>query len=141
MLFKRKKEVLNDQGAVYKERSAPRLGSPQTDLDAGICIDGYDGEGQLGNISVSGCSMKSVTYVNMTPGTVYHAKITPGKGERIEPFSLKLKLSWTKSSEVIFLAGFSLEGGEGSNKLKSYVESLKAQGIVQDFGNMSPNRS
>jgi len=57
MFFKKKKkEELGDQFAAYKQRKAPRWGTPQYTLKAGISINGYEGEGQLGNISVSGWS-------------------------------------------------------------------------------------
>ena len=136
MLFKKKKEELTDQLAEYKERVSPRWGTPKFNLDAGISIAGFEGEGQLGNVSVTGCSMKSVTYVNITPNEVYNATIIPGKDDKIKPFNLKLRLSWTKSSETAFFAGFSLEGKEGSELLKNYVELLRSRGIEPDYGNM-----
>ena len=140
MLFRRKKEQLSDQLATYQERGAPRWGAPKHELDAGIRIDGFEGEGQLGNVSISGCSLKSVTYVTITPNEVYQVRIIPGKEDKMEPFSLKLKLSWTKSSETIFLAGFSLEGSEGSSQLKNYIDLLRSRGVEPDYGNMSPSR-
>ena len=152
MFFKKKKEVLSDQLATYHERGAPRWGAPQHDLDAGISIAGFEGEGQIGNVSISGCCMKSITYVHITPNEIYQAKIIPGAGDNMAPFSLKLKLSWTKSSETIFLAGFALEGSgasggsgastecEGSSQLKRYVELLSSRGFSPDYGNMSPSR-
>jgi len=136
MFFKKKKEELTDQLATYQERGSPRWGTPKFDLDAGISIDGFEGEGQLGNVSITGCSMKSVTYVNITPNEFYNVTIIPGKDDNIKPFSLKLKLSWTKSSEASFYAGFSLEGKEGSEPLKKYVELLRSRGIEPDYGNM-----
>ena len=141
MFFKKKKEELSDQTAIYHERGAPRWGAPYNDLDAGITIDGFEGEGQIGNVSISGCSMKSVTYINITPNEVYKATIIPGKDDNMSPFSLKLKLTWTKSSETLFLAGFSLEGNDGSSQLKGYVELLRSRGISPDYGNMSHSRN
>jgi len=137
MFFLKKKEELNDQLAVYQQRKAPRHGMPQFEIDAGVQIAGLEGEGQLGNISVSGCSIKSVTYVNITPDQIYQVKIIPGKADNIKPFDLKLKLSWTKSSETIFLAGFSCEDTEDIPKLKNYVEALRSRGIEPDYGNMN----
>jgi len=137
MFFKKKNEELSDQLAVFQKREAPRWGAPQYELDAGISIEGFDGEGQLGNVSISGCSMKSVTYVNIVPNEIYHVKIIPGKEDKMRPFSLKLKLSWTKSSETVFLAGFSLEDGDSNAELESYVRILSARGILPDYGNMA----
>jgi len=136
MFFKKKKEELTDQLATYKKRGSPRWGTPKCDLDAGISIAGFEGEGQLGNVSVTGCNLKSVTYVNMTPNEVYDVTILPGKEDNLKPFRLKLKLSWTKSSETVFYAGFSLEGNEGSSNLKQYAEILRSRGIEPDYGNM-----
>ena len=139
MFKKKKQEELSDQYAVYQQRQSPRWGTPKYNIDAGVTIKGYEGEGQLGNISVSGCSMLSVTYVNVTPGELYDVSIIPGKTDSLKPFNLKLRLSWTKSSEDVFQAGFSLEGREGSNNLKTYAEILRARGIEPDYGNMQPD--
>jgi len=136
MLFKKKKEELSDQLTVYQERKAPRWGKPQYEIKAGITIAGFDGEGQVGNISISGCSLISVTYVNIIPDKIYNIKIIPENSDKMNPFNLKMKLSWTKSSEDIFLAGFSLEAGEPSFQLKNYIEILRARGIEPDYGNM-----
>jgi len=137
MFFKKKgKEELSDQFTTFQERQDPRWGSPQYDIDAAVVIQGFEGEGQLGNISVSGCSMKSVTYVAIIPDKVYQVKIIPGKEDKLQPFNLKLKLSWTKSSEAVFLAGFSLEKGESNSQLIQYAQILQSRGIMPDFGNM-----
>ena len=134
-MVKKKKEELSDQFAVYHERKAPRWGSPQYAVNAGIAIEGFEGEGQVGNISITGCSMKSVTYVAITPNVVYQAKIIPDADEKMEAFNLKLKLNWTKSSETLFLAGFSLESGQNNAQLNRYIELLQARGVQPDYGN------
>ena len=139
MFFKKKKEELSDQLAVFQERKSPRLGAPKYNIDGGITITGFHGEGQIGNISATGCSMKSVTYVNIKPDDVYQVRIIPGKEYKIEPFNLRLKLSWTKSSEAVFLAGFSLEGSEGSSHLKRYFDQLRLRGFEPDYGNIRPD--
>ena len=136
MFFKKKNEELTDQHAVFQERGSPRWGSPQNVLSAGITISGFEGEGQVGNVSITGCSLHSVTYVNIIPDEIYDVRIIPEKVDNLAPFSLKLKLSWTKSSETLFLAGFSLDGGSSSAELKRYVEILRGRGIPPDFGNM-----
>jgi len=136
MFFKKKKEELTDQLATYQKRGSPRWGTPVFDLDAGISIAGFEGEGLLGNVSITGCSMKSVTYVSIVPSQVYNVTIIPGKEDNMNPFKLKLRLTWTKSSETSFLAGFSLEGNEGSGQLKQYVELLRSRGFEPDYGNM-----
>jgi len=138
MLFKKKKEELSDQTAVFRERGAPRWGTPLSELNAGVCISGYEGEGLLGNISISGCSLMSVTYVSIVPDKVYKVQIIPPKEDNIRSFSLNMKLSWTKSSEEIFLAGFSLGKDESNSQLKQYVELLRSRGIEPDYGNMEP---
>ena len=131
MLFKKKEEELSDQFAVYQEREAPRF-----EAKAGITIEGFEGEGLLSNISTIGCSMESVTYVAITPDKVYQIKIIPAAGENIKPFSLRLKLNWTKSSEMLFHAGFSLEDGQSNPQLKQYVELLQAHGVKPAYGEM-----
>jgi hypothetical protein len=135
MVFTKKKEELSDQLAVYQERKDPRFW-----LNAGIAIEGFEGEGQLGNVSVSGCYLASVTYVAFMPDEVYQAKIIPGPEDAIKPFSLKLKLNWTKSSETLFEAGLSIEDGESNSQLKRYVELLRVRGVAPDYGNMDPQR-
>jgi hypothetical protein len=134
MKSKKKKDELSDQLAVYFERQSPRYM-----LDAGISIEGFEGEGQLGNVSVSGCCMASVTYAAITPGEVYNVKILPGVQDKLKPFNLKLKVNWTKSSEEVFYAGFSLENNSpNKNQMRRYTEILHARGIPPDYGNMNP---
>ena len=131
MFFMKKKEELSDQLAVYQKRKEPRFL-----LNAGIAIEGFEGEGQLGNVSISGCYLGSVTYVALSPTELYQAKIIPGPEDNINPFSLKLKLNWTKSSETLFEAGFSLEDGQSNSQLKRYVELLRIRGVQPDYGKM-----
>jgi len=138
MFLKKKKEALSDQLATYQVRKSPRLGAPKFDVDCGVTITGFEGEGQLGNISVSGCSIKSVTYLNIIPDKIYQIRIIPGKEDNIKPFDLKMKLSWTKSSELVFQAGFALDSGESGVNIKRYVEQLRSRGIEPDYGNMRP---
>ena len=140
MFFKKKKEEPSDQLAVYRERQAFRWGSPQVALNAGITISGFEGEGRLGNVSVTGCSMESVTYAALMPNEVYQVRILPGENESIEPFDLTLKLSWTKSSETLFQAGFCLEDGKEDPKLKRYVEHLRNRGFKPDYGKPGSGR-
>ena len=130
---KKKEEELSDQQAVYQRREAPRFV-----LDAGISIDGFEGEGQLGNISISGCCMGSATYAAILPDEVYKAKIIPAPDENMGSFIVKLRASWTKSSEMLFQAGFSLEQGQSNAELKRYAALLKTRGVQPDYGNMSP---
>ena len=142
MLFRKKKEEeMSDQLASYQERKDPRWGSPQHMLDAGMTIEGYEGEGQLGNVSVSGCSMQSITYVNISPDKVYNVKFIPGAKDNLSPFKLKLKLNWTKSSETLFQAGFALAGGDENFQLQRYIEILKARGAAPDYGNSKSNKA
>ena len=137
-LNRKKKEDLSDQYATYQERKAPRWGAPQFMLNAGITIEGFEGEGQLGNVSITGCSMQSITYVNITPNEVYHVRVLPAVEDNMRPFTLILKLNWIKSSETLFQAGFSVEGGDVSSQLRQYVELLRSRGILPDYGNMEP---
>ena len=137
MFFKKKKEELSDQFTEFRVRESPRLGTPNFELDAGVTIEGFDGEGQLGNISVSGCSLKSVTYINITPNEIYTLKIIPGREDKMMPFSARMKLNWTKCSEAVFQAGFSLLEGESNTMLVNYTEVLRHRGIIPDYGNMS----
>ena len=140
-LKKKKKEDLSDQTAVYKERQSPRWGKPRFELNTGIAINGFEGEGKLGNVSATGCSMESVTYVALMPDKMYNIRIIPGGNDAIEPFDISLKLSWTKSSETLFQAGFYLdEDGDGS-KLNRYVEYLRGRGLLPDYGTTGPDRN
>ena len=134
MFFKKKEEELSDQLAVYQEREAPRWGVPKSKLKAGVSIEGFEGEGLLGNVSILGCSMESVTYAALTPTETYQVTIIPAADENMQPFSLKLRLNWIKSSETLFQAGFSLDDGQINTQLKRYTELLKARGLPPDYG-------
>ena len=131
MAANKKNETLSDQQAVYHKRKAPRYA-----LKAGININGFEGEGMLGNISASGCLMESSTYVSITPDDLYQVTIKPDEGENIKPFSQKLKASWTKSSEMLFQAGFTVDSGQTSLQMEQYTEMLKLHGVNPDYGNM-----
>ena len=135
MFLKKKRKELTDQLAVYQERGAPRWGAPHCDLNAVISISGFEGEGLLGNVSISGCSMESVTYVALMPTEVYEVKITTGPEDVMPPIVLRFKLSWTKCSEEIFRAGFSIEDNKKNPQLKRYVDLLRTRGVVPDYGN------
>ena len=78
--------------------------------------------------------MESVTYVVITPNEVYKTKIMPGPGEKMDPFNLDLKLSWTKSSETLFQARFSMKAGSDDSNLRRYVEPPRSRGIPPDYG-------
>jgi len=135
MFNRKKKEDLSDQLATFRERDAPRF-TPK----AGISIEGMEGEGKLGNISVSGCCLESVTYAAIVPDEEYTVTIIPDASENITPFTLVLKLTWTKSSEMLFQAGFTLGETETNTLLKRYVEALESRGIRPDYGNMNVGR-
>jgi hypothetical protein len=130
-MFFKKKAALGDQFAVFRERETPRYAS-----GGGITIEGFEGEGRIKNVCVSGCCMDSVTYAALTPGKAYQVKILPGAGVSQDPFSLRLMVTWIKSSEMVFEAGFSLEPGEKYPALERYVELLKNKGIQPEYGNM-----
>lgn len=134
MLFGKKKENLSDQQAVYQKRKDPRYVS-----NARISIEGFEGEGTLENISTSGCHMESSTYVSITPDEIYLVNIIPHKDENIKPFTQKLKATWTKSSEKLFQAGFSLYEGQSSTQMEQYTKLLNSRGVQPDFGNMNDN--
>jgi hypothetical protein len=132
-MFNRKKNrELSDQLALYQERKDPRYA-----LKAGISIEGFEGEGLLDNISISGCSMESITYVALAPSSLYKVTITPGVDDKIESFSLNVMLNWTKSSESLYEAGFSLEADQISPHFRKYVELLRSRGVQPDYGNVN----
>jgi hypothetical protein len=135
MFFRKKKEDLSDQLAVYQERKDPRYV-----LTAGISLEGFDGEGLMQDVSNSGCRLESSTFVSIIPDQVYKVTITPDSKDGIGPFSLKLKLNWTRSSEALFQAGFSLEEDQSNTQLKRYAELLHARGVKPDYGNKSMKR-
>jgi hypothetical protein len=130
MFFRKKKgEYLSDQQAVYRKRGAPRYS-----LNAGIEVEGFEGEGSLKNISISGCCMESSTYVSIKPDEVYKVIIKPDTSDNMEPFSYKVKATWTKSSETLFQAGFTLENSQNNTQMKEYVEILNSHGVKPDYG-------
>jgi hypothetical protein len=130
--FKKKKDALGDQFAVFHKRGAPRYAT-----NAGISIAGFEGEGLLKNISLSGCCLASVTYAAIVPGQVYQVTLVPGRNAGLEPFGVNLTANWTKSSETLFEAGFSLEESRTNHQLEHYVEYLKAQGVEPKYGDIT----
>jgi hypothetical protein len=127
MLFKKKKEELNDQFAVFQERGLPRFASIGS-----ISVEGFEGEGLLKNVGLSGCCLESVTYVAVEPNRVYQATIKPSADINMKPFNLGLVVKWTKSCETFFEAGFSVEGGKKNPFLDRYVKQLRVRGVQPD---------
>ena len=125
----KKKDDLSDQQAVYQKRKAPRY-----DLSAGASIVGFEGEGALNNISITGCCMESATYVSLIPDETYNVTIIPGQEAKLSPFSQNLKVTWTKSSEMLFQAGFTIEGGTKNTQMEKYVNLLNSLGAKPDYG-------
>jgi hypothetical protein len=124
----KKDEALKSQN-VSHEQKIPRYAT-----NAGITIEGFDGEGKISNIGISGCCIQSVTYVSVVPDVVYQAKIIPEAGDRTDPFGIKLLLEWTKSRENLFEAGFKLAPDQNDSKLRQYVERLQSRGVPPDYG-------
>ena len=139
MLFKKKEAELGDQFAVYQEREAPRFAA-KGGCAGGIAIEGFEGEGMMKNLSVSGCCLESVTYAAITPNQTYQARISPGPEINLDPFTLRLTVSWTKSSETVFEAGFVLEKGKKDQRLEQYVKQLQTRGVEPEYGNMGHDR-
>jgi hypothetical protein len=135
MTLKKKHEELGDQFAVYREREAPRFAA-----NGGISIEGFEGEGLLKNISFSGCCLESVTYAALVPNQAYKVRINPGADVNLNPFTLNLTVNWTRSSEMSFEAGFSLEPGQKDHYLEQYAGQLQTQGIQPEYGNMDRGR-
>ena len=135
MTLGKTKEELSDQQVAFQKRKAPRYA-----LNATVIVDGFDGEGELENISSSGCRMDSSTYVSLIPDEVYHVTITPSPSDNIKPFHLKLKATWVKSSELLFQAGFTLESGYHNAEMERYVKLLNSKGIPPDYGNMDAGK-
>ena len=132
MFFKKKKEELNDQLAVFQKRDTPRFAS-----GAGISIGGFEGEGLLRNVSMTGCCMESVTYVAIKPNDEYQVKIIPNANDKEPPFTASLIVTWIKSSETLFEAGFHMEAKYADNSpIRRYAETLQARGVPPDYGNM-----
>ena len=130
MFFRKKEEELTDQFTAYKERDMPRFAA-----NAGISVKGFEGEGLLKNVSSTGCCMESVTYVAVKPGEVHQVSINPESGEKKNgSFTLDLTVSWTRSSETSFEAGFQLGAGQSGSQLKQYTETLKSRGILPEYG-------
>jgi hypothetical protein len=131
MFLKKKQKELGDQLAVFREREAPRYVT-----NGSILIAGYEGEGLLKNISVTGCCLESVTYIAIVPDKVYQVTIVPAANIKLTPFTLNMIVTWTKSSEMSFETGFSIENDQKNTQMERYVELLQMQGVKPEYGNM-----
>ena len=132
MFLGKKEEELNDQLAVFRVRDTPRFASR-----AGISIEGFEGEGLVRNVSMTGCCMESITYVAVKPNDVYQVRILPNADDKEQPFTARLVVTWIKSSETLFEAGFHVEANQVDNSpIRRYAETLQARGVPPDYGNM-----
>jgi hypothetical protein len=122
-LFKKKNDV-QDQTAVFYQRSFPRY-----DSQADFFIEGFEGMALLKNVSLPGLALESVTYVSLNPKEVHAITLVPEPDSAQDPISLKAEVAWTRSSEHRFEAGFCItdyQDGD-STPVARYVAYLKSR--------------
>jgi hypothetical protein len=98
-LFKRKENPTEEETI----QRAPRYNSI-----AGVCINGFDGQALLKNISIGGLCMQSKTYAALIPGEKHIMKISPEVSTGRDAFKIEVEVRWVRSEVSRFEAGLLL---------------------------------
>jgi hypothetical protein len=115
LFFKRKK---NTEEAVLLQE-APR--APRYAAVARVCINNFEGEAALRNISSGGFRMESRTYAAITVGERHIMQIKPEKVAGLNAFELEVEVRWVQSSETSFNSGFLVIKPPLDKSLEKYI--------------------
>jgi hypothetical protein len=117
---KKKEEQVSDESEAVKR-------APRYDSMAIVCINGFEGQALLKNISNSGFCMQSKTFAALTPGEKYILKIFPEKTTGLGDIEVEVEVRWIRSEVSKFESGFLLTKPLAAQDLNKYIDYLKTQ--------------
>ncbi|MDR2096162.1 MAG: PilZ domain-containing protein [Treponema sp.] len=120
MLFMNKEKTANGVSSNETTVRAPRYTSV-----ARLCINGFEGEAVIRNISLGGFRMESRTYAAITIGEHYIMQIKPEASAQIPLFELEVEVRWVQSTESSFSAGFLIKSSF-DRSLEKYIDYIKS---------------
>ena len=93
----------------------------------------------LKDLSQSGLSIKSETYIDIEPNSSYVIAIIPEKETNLEEFQLEIETRWVKLNKSKMESGFSVIVPFEQKEFKDYLEYLAQKGEIdkppEDTGN------
>ena len=109
------------EGSIVDQRKAQRYSSK-----AGICINGFEGEALLKDISSTGFCLESATSIIIEINGQYKVKVTPESKLGIKPFEVLVSVQWVRNSEDSFEMGLRIVKGPMGQAFKQYMEAINA---------------
>jgi hypothetical protein len=101
--------------------------APRYSSVARVCINGFEGEAVLRNISTGGFRLESRTYAAITVGEHYVMQIKPETASKLPPFELEVEVRWIQSTETNFTSGFLIVRPPSGRSLENYIEYIKTR--------------
>jgi hypothetical protein len=120
MSSKKRKTAVDGRGSVELAPRPPRYNSV-----ARACINGFDGEALLRNVSSGGFRMESGVYTAIDLGKQYTMSFSPEASANIKPFEVEAEVRWVRSTKFDFAAGFSISTRSANSALKKYIAYIK----------------
>jgi hypothetical protein len=120
MSSKKRKTAVDGHGLVNLVPRDPRYNSA-----AQVCVNGFDGEAFLQNISSSGFRMESSAYRAIDLGKRYTMYLSPEASTNLKPFEVEVEVRWIRNTGTTFSVGFSISTHASNGALKKYVAYVK----------------
>jgi hypothetical protein len=117
---KQKKTAVDGHGLVHLVPREPRYNSA-----AHVCVDGFDGEAFLQNVSSSGFRMESSAYTAIDLGKRYTIYLSPETAANLKPFEVEVEVRWVRNAGSNFSAGFSISTHAANRVLKKYIAYVR----------------
>jgi hypothetical protein len=122
MIFKSEQKTDVDH---FSPRPNPR--SPRYVSVARVCINGFEGEAVLRNISIGGFRIESRTYASITVGEHYVMWIRPEAVSKLSSIELEVEVRWIQSTETNFSAGLLVVKQPVDQSFAKYIDFIKTQ--------------
>ena len=87
----------------------------------------------LRDLSQSGLSIQSDTYIDIEPNSSYVIAIIPEKETNLEKFQVEIETRWIKLNKSKMESGFSVMLPFNKTEFEDYLEFLAMRGKVQTF--------
>ncbi|MDR1866737.1 MAG: PilZ domain-containing protein [Treponema sp.] len=95
---------------------------------AQVTVDGFSGYAVLNDMSPTGFSITSKTYVALIPQEHYMMCIIPEPQANLESFELEVEVRWVQSEETTFHAGLAIVYAPNESIVQHYIDYLKLHG-------------
>ena len=117
---KKQKTAVDGHGLVNLVPREPRYNSA-----AQVCVNGFDGEAFLQNVSSSGFRMESSVYRAIDLGKRYTINLSPEAPAKLKPFEVEVEVRWVRNTGSNFSVGLSISTHADNKVLKKYIAYIK----------------